>query len=543
MQPLPALHQIAVDLTESLRASDRYERLLDIVRSAIPCDATALLVLRDGELVPIAARGLSPQVLGMQFRPAEHPRLAAILESDRPVRFAAGSKLPDPFDGLVDGAPHALAGVHDCLGCPLVAGGQKIGVWTADALATHAFDSLGEEFLMTLGALAGAAVHTARLIETIEEVAEQRGQVVKELTRAGDHEHVQMLGVSPATERVRQEIDAVAGTEYPVLVLGETGVGKELAARAVHDGSRRCEAPFIQVNCAALPEGIIESELFGHVRGAFTGAVAHRLGKFELAEGGTLFLDEIGELPLSAQAKLLRVLQQGEIQRVGADKPIRVHVRIVAATNRDLTAEVAAGRFRADLYHRLDVFPLRIPPLRERRQDIPILAGFFLDRHRVRLGLPKVVLGAAAAAMLEAADWPGNVRELEHAIARAILRARLRTPAGESIVIEPVDLDVTAPVARDPVHETSESLAAKAASGEMPLRDAIEELKRSAIARVLEETGSNWAESARRLGMDRSNLHHMAQRLHASGVQHERVAAAQPERGRQPPQGARRPGE
>ncbi len=513
MQPWPALQQIAVDLTEGLRASDRYQRLLEVVRGAIPCDATALLVLRDGDLVPVAVRGLSPQVLGMPFRPAEHPRLAAILSGARPVRFPADSKLPDPFDGLVDSAPHALAGVHDCLGCPLFADGQKVGALTADALAPGAFDGLGEEFLTALGALAGAAVHTARLIETIEAVADQRGQVVKELTRPPDHEHRQMLGVSPAIERVRQEIEVVASTEYPVLVLGETGVGKELAARAVHDGSRRREAPFIQINCAALPEGVIESELFGHVRGAFTGAVANRLGKFELAEGGTLFLDEIGELPLGAQAKLLRALQQGEIQRVGADKAIRVNVRIVTATNRDLAREVASGRFRADLYHRLDVFPLRIPPLRERREDISILAGFFLDRHRVQLGLSKVVLGEAAARMLEASDWPGNVRELEHAIARAILRGRLRTPVGQPIVLEPADLDGSIAADRDVARESAESLAPKVASGQMSLRDAIDELKRSAILRALDETGRNWAEAARRLGMDRSNLHHMAQRL------------------------------
>ena len=514
MRPWPALQQIAIDLTESLSASDRYQRLLEVVRSAIPCDATALLVLRDGDLVPVAVRGLSPQVLGMQFHPADHPRLAAILGGTRPVRFPSDSTLPDPFDGLVEDVPHALAGVHDCLGCPLVAGGEKIGVLTADALAINAFDGLDEEFLTALGALAGAAVHTARLIETIETVAEQRGQVVKELTRPATYEQRQMLGVSPVMERVRQEIEVVAGTDYPVLVLGETGVGKELAARAVHDGSRRREAPLIQVNCAALPEGVIESELFGHVRGAFTGAIANRLGKFELAEGGTLFLDEIGELPLGAQAKLLRALQQGEIQRVGADKAIRVNVRIITATNRDLAGEVASGRFRSDLYHRLDVFPLRIPPLRERRSDIAILAGFFLDRHRAQLGLPKVLLDTAATAMLEAGDWPGNVRELEHAIARAILRARLRTRAGQPIIIQPVDLDVDAATAiDDSARVTAESLAPKAAAGQISLRDAIEELKRAAIARALDETGHNWAEAARRLGMDRSNLHHMAQRL------------------------------
>ncbi|HLL24456.1 MAG TPA: nitric oxide reductase transcriptional regulator NorR, partial [Kofleriaceae bacterium] len=393
MVPWQALQRIAVDLTESLGAADRYERLLEVVRSAIPCDATALLTLRDGELVPLAVRGLSPRVLAMRFAPAAHPRLRAILEASRPVRFPTSSALPDPFDGLVEGAPHALAHVHDCLGCPLVAEGAVVGVLTADALATDAFDHLDDDFLVALGALAGAALHTARLIETVEALAEQRGLVVKELTRGSGHAASgQMLGTSAAMERVRREIQAVAETDFPVLVLGETGVGKELAARAIHAGSRRRDAPFIQVNCAALPEGVIESELFGHARGAFTGAVAHRPGKFEIASGGTLFLDEIGELPLGAQAKLLRAIQEGEVQRVGADRPVKVDVRIVTATNRDLASEVAHGRFRADLYHRLDVFPLRVPALRERRTDIAILTGFYLDRHRVQLGLPQILL-------------------------------------------------------------------------------------------------------------------------------------------------------
>ena len=505
------MQRIAVDLTESLRASDRYQRVLDVVRSVIPCDATALFALRDGELVPLAVQGLSAQVLGMRFAPTEHPRLGTILKSERPVRFRSDSALADPFDGLVEGA---FADVHDCLGCPLIAGGQVIGVLTADALATNAFDGLGEEFLIALGALAGAALHTARLIEALETVAEQRGLVVKELTRAaGDADRSQMLGVSPAMERVRQEIEVVASTEFPVLILGETGVGKELAARAIHDGSRRRDAPFIQINCAALPEGVIESELFGHVRGAFTGAIAHRLGKFELADGGTLFLDEIGELPLGAQAKLLRVLQQGEVQRVGADKPLRVNVRILTATNRELAHEVTHGRFRADLYHRLDVFPLRVPPLRERRDDIAILAGFFLDRHRAQLGLPKVVLAAAATAMLEAGEWPGNIRELDHVLARAVLRARLRTPRGEPITVDAIDLDPTAATSRESVPAIRDALVQKAAAGQMSLRDALEELKRAAITRALEQTGRNWAETARRLGMDRGNLHHMARRL------------------------------
>ncbi|HET9993510.1 MAG TPA: sigma 54-interacting transcriptional regulator, partial [Kofleriaceae bacterium] len=310
------------------------------------------------------------------------------------------------------------------------------------------------------------------------------------------------------------EIEAVASTDFPVLILGETGVGKELAARAIHDGSKRRESPFIQINCAALPEGVIESELFGHVRGAFTGAVANRAGKFEVADGGTLFLDEIGELPLGAQAKLLRVLQEGDVQRVGSDKPVHVDVRILTATNRDLAREVTEGRFRADLYHRLDVFPLRVPPLRERVGDVGILAGFFLDRHRIQLGVYRASLAPAAIEALEAGHWPGNVRELDHVIARAMLRAKLRTKHG-TIRIEVSDIDPAADVSTVSAID-AESIVKRVARGQLPLREALEELKRDAIASTLEATGGNWAEAARRLGMDRGNLHHMARRLGSS---------------------------
>ncbi|MEP6864343.1 MAG: nitric oxide reductase transcriptional regulator NorR [Deltaproteobacteria bacterium] len=514
MSSWPALQRIAIDLTESLRASDRYDRLLDVVRSEIPCNATALLAYRDGELVPLAARGLSRQVLGMRFAPVQHPRLEAILTSAKPIRFPSDSPLPDPFDGLVEDAPGEHAAVHDCLGCPLVAAGEVVGILTADALVTNAFDGLDEEFLLALGALAGAALHTARLFETIEMLAEQRGMVVQELTRHRGSQGAQMLGTSPAIERVRREIEAVASTEFPVLILGETGVGKELAARAIHDGSRRSDCPFIQINCAALPEGVIESELFGHVRGAFTGAVANRAGKFEVADRGTLFLDEIGELPLGAQAKLLRVLQEGEIQRVGSDTPVRVNVRILTATNRDLAREVSEGRFRADLYHRLDVFPLQIPALRERAGDIGILSGYFLDRHRVQLGLARLSLAPEAVAVLESGDWPGNVRELDHVIARAMLRAKLRTKS-KAIRIEAFDID---PMAETTARAApaADSIVKRVARGQLPLRDALEEVKRDAIASTLDETKGNWAEAARRLGMDRGNLHHMARRLRIS---------------------------
>ena len=513
-----ALHRIAVDLTESLRAGDRYERLLEVVRAAIPCDSTALLALRDDELVPLAIHGLAARVLGMHFPLAQHPRLRTIVESKNPVRFPSHSKLPDPFDGLVEGPGHPRhLAVHDCLGVALVAEGRVVGALTADALRVGAFDGLDEEFLGALGALAGAALHTARLIETVEALAERRGLVVEELTRGTSvADGMHMLGVSPAMDHVRHEIETVARSDFGVLIQGETGVGKELAARAIHASSKRRRAPFIQVNCAALPEGVIESELFGHVRGAFTGATSNRAGKFEIADGGTLFLDEIGELPLSVQPKLLRALQEGEVQRVGADRSIEVDVRIVAATNRDLEREVAEGRFRADLYHRLAVFPLQIPPLRERRQDLPVLAGFFVDRLRMQLGLGRVVLDDEANAMLRASAWPGNVRELDHMLARGVLRASARAARGSEVRVLATDLD---PSAIAPTTKTSktataeEPLASRVARGKVPLREAVDELKRSAIERALSETGGNWAEAARRLGMHRANLHHLARRL------------------------------
>jgi anaerobic nitric oxide reductase transcription regulator len=302
---------------------------------------------------------------------------------------------------------------------------------------------------------------------------------------------------------VFRTIAKIANYKTTVLVTGESGVGKELVARAIHAGSPRAERPLIHVNCAALPETIAESELCGHLRGSFTGAIEHRAGKFEVADGGTLFLDEIGELPLAIQPKLLRVLQSGEIQRVGSDRAIVVDVRVIAATNRDLAVEVAAGRFRADLFHRLDVYPLPVPPLRGRGDDVALLAGHFLDQARLRLGLGPVTLTAAARAALYAHDWPGNVRELEHILMRAALRAAGGTRH--------------APVVIDVGHLGLAPLTASAdVAGEpdgLPLEEAIDAFKRRRIQAAVSASGGNWAHAARRLGLDRGNLHRTAHRL------------------------------
>jgi anaerobic nitric oxide reductase transcription regulator len=269
----------------------------------------------------------------------------------------------------------------------------------------------------------------------------------------------------------------------------------------------------LYVNCAALPETLADSELFGHVRGAFTGATADRSGKFEVAHRGTLFLDEIGELPLSVQPKLLRAIQQGEIQRVGSDKVIRTDVRLIAATNRDLEREVKAERFRADLFHRLNVYPLRVPALRDRAEDIPLLAGFFCDVARRRLGLGPIRLDPFAVATLKSYPWPGNVRELENVLSRVTLKTAARVPRGSPVIITRSDLGPEFALSPTPSTPNVTAEPAPSIVPEGDLKAATREFQRSLIERTLAVHGGNWSAAARSLGMHRSNFHHLAARL------------------------------
>jgi transcriptional regulator with GAF, ATPase, and Fis domain len=233
-----------------------------------------------------------------------------------------------------------------------------------------------------------------------------------------------MIGQSSALQKVGEQIELVAPTDSTVLVTGESGTGKELVAREIHRRSSRSERPLIKVNCAAIPRELYDSEFFGHTQGSFTGAVRDRIGRFELADGGTLFLDEIGEIPLDLQSKLLRVLQEGELERVGEERTRTVDVRIIAATNRDLKSESEAGRFRNDLYYRLSVFPIELPPLAERKEDIPLLAEHLLGELARRLGRPVPRLTMANIQELQGYDWPGNIRELQHVLERSLITAK-----------------------------------------------------------------------------------------------------------------------
>jgi two-component system response regulator AtoC len=300
-----------------------------------------------------------------------------------------------------------------------------------------------------------------------------------------------LIGDGEVMQRLRATIERVAGTRSTVLILGESGTGKELVARAIHDASPRRGRRFVAINCAAIPAALLESELFGHRRGAFTDAVRDKPGLFEDADGGTLLLDEIGELPLALQAKLLRVLQEGEIRRVGDTGSIKVDVRLIAATLRELAADVRDGRFREDLYYRLNVLPVAIPPLRERTEDIPQLARFFVQRHAARHQIGKVELSDAALAALARQRWPGNVRELENVLERAVVLSDGPTPRGGARVID-ADYLVTVMNIRAPSAPAGDA-------GELSIKKATREIEQDLIRRALGVTQGNRTNAAKLL--------------------------------------------
>ncbi|AKF09458.1 sigma-54-dependent transcriptional regulator [Sandaracinus amylolyticus] len=339
--------------------------------------------------------------------------------------------------------------------------------------------------------------------------------------REGEMAERGLIGQSPAMLSIYSVIEKVADTPSTVLITGESGTGKELIARALHEKSSRHDKPFIRVNCAAIPRDLIESELFGYEKGAFTGAVTSKPGRFELADGGTLFLDEIGEIPVNMQVKLLRAIQEQEFERVGGIKTIEVDVRLIAATNRDLAQEIKEQRFREDLYYRLNVVQMRLPPLRERQGDIPLLVEHFVKRFRERLKKSRVVgVGDAAMEVLLAHPWPGNIRELENVIERAMLFCD-----GERIDVGdlPPDLRVTPP--SSPGSHAAVASARRAeidedddedlgeeptASGEIGLKELVREaaakVERELIVRALQQTGGNVTHTARLLKISRKSL-------------------------------------
>jgi transcriptional regulator with GAF, ATPase, and Fis domain len=297
------------------------------------------------------------------------------------------------------------------------------------------------------------------------------------------HNFEEIVGPSRSLAEVIEKVKLVASTDSSVLILGETGTGKELVARAVHSNSERRSRPLVKVNCAALPSGLIESELFGHEKGAFTGATDRRIGRFEIAHGGTIFLDEIGDMPPDVQVKLLRVLQEHEFERVGGSVPIKVDVRVISATNRDLVRSISQGAFRQDLYYRLNVFPIQLPPLRERREDIPPLVHYFVRRFSLKIGRKITRIQRETMERMISYNWPGNVRELENVIERAVILSR-----GSELEVAPDVLPEMAAAAHTqaaaprPAHEENRSVA--------PSPQSIDQVERNHILEVLMRT--NW---------------------------------------------------
>ena len=442
------------------------------VSEVAPCEADAALVLARGD------------------------PLATLLGRGAPARFE--SRTADGNGAVMRPAAERARQLGVRLVAPLPptashVGGFLLGARTDGRLYTRE----DERLLETLAAQTSVALENARAWEEVrrleQRLAAENLYLREEVQQA--HDVTGIVGTSPGLRAVLAQTERVAPTDATILVQGETGTGKELVVHALHAASQRSERTLVKIACAALPEPLLESELFGHERGAFTGAVGRKPGRFEVADGGTIFFDDVDTLPLGVQAKLLRVLQEGEVQRLGSNEVHRVDVRVVSATNRDLLSEVRAGRFREDLYYRLNVVPLRIPPLRERIEDVPLLVEHFIRQDGPRLGPSVRAVSAEALEALRSYSWPGNVRELRNVVQRALVLSHdevLRLPG-------PLEGQATPP--------------SNGATSSAPLADQVRELKIRLIRRALAESGGNQRVAAEALGLHRQSLTRMLRDL------------------------------
>ncbi|HHU37444.1 MAG TPA: sigma 54-interacting transcriptional regulator, partial [Treponema sp.] len=349
----------------------------------------------------------------------KRPDIRLLLDAGKPHLFIEDEEHVDTYDQILD-----MPDGHSCLVAPLVVAGEVIGLLTLDHRSCGVFSEEILNFIGVISRLIAIALVQAKRETTLHDVNTRLAEERNRLLSRDSNIFRSFVGESPAWQSVIDLITLVSATESPVLLLGETGTGKEEAARLIHRLSARSDGPFVAVNCSALPTSLAESELFGHEKGAFTGAHGLRKGRFELANGGTLFLDEAGDIPLEIQPKLLRVLQEGLFERVGGEQPIHADVRIIAATNEDISQAVNSGKFREDLFYRLSVFPIQLPPLRARENDSVLLAEVFARRLREREGWEQLSFSAEALDTLPCRDWPGNVRELKNAVERAAILAR-----------------------------------------------------------------------------------------------------------------------
>ena len=464
------------------------EKVLEAVLAIVPADQAAVLLTENGTAG--ASSGFS-SIVGRDRRLGANQPIHAsqtILNRVLEENLAVLSNDVQSDDAYREAESLLERRVHSVLAVPLEVQGKVLGAMYLDASSPGArFDSDLLELVATLGNIAALAIENSRHMDRL---GGENRRLLEELNI-----HHSMIGESKAMHEVYGFVSRVAGRDSTVLISGESGTGKELVARAVHMNSGRADKPFVAINCAAITETLLESELFGHERGAFTGAVSQKKGKLEVAEGGTVFLDEIGELAVPMQAKLLRVLQEREFERVGGTRPIKLDVRLIAATNRDLKEASKSGAFRPDLYYRLNVVSLHMPPLRERREDIPMLAAFFATQYGEKVKRRVAGISPEARVCLTRYDWPGNVRELENAIERAVV-------LGSTELILPDDLPESV------LEET-------AASGEpvSALHDGIREAKKVLIERAIEQANGNYTDAAKILGVHPNHLFRLIRTL------------------------------
>jgi len=476
-----------LDLEELLRAISAN------VRRVLRCDVASVVLLdADGSRARLHVLDF-PEGRGFVKEGAEIPvRRAEVEELLRSGR-------PKELDVVRDGSPGSNAaraeGIRHGWTFPLVSRGRALGFFTVGRRDEARFDA-GEVDLLAL--VAGQVATALDNALAYREIAGLKDQLAREKLYLEDEIRSEMsfdeiVGRSEALRRVLRQVETVAPTDSTVLIHGETGSGKELVARAIHDRSARAGRTFVKLNCAAIPSGLLESELFGHQKGAFTGAIADRVGRFELASGGTVFLDEIGEVPTELQPKLLRILQEREFERLGSSRTLRTDARLIAATNRDLEAMVEGGTFRADLFYRLNVFPIHVPPLRERPEDIPLLVRHFVQQLGRKTRKKVETIPSETMNALARYDWPGNIRELQNLIERALILTN-------------------GPILRVPL----DGLRARSGASPVPATRTLREAEREHVLAVLEETG--WVlggpnGAAARLGLNRSTLQFRLKRL------------------------------
>jgi len=477
---LRLIFEISQTLDESMDLRDVVGQVLKaMARLTAMRHATLTLLNRDtGELVTDASHGLTAD----QIHASSQKVISRVISSGRPAVVPSGSEEPIFLSRGESSRKIRKEDLH-FLCVPIKLGSQAIGALSADRIFPEP-TSCDEDVRM----LAVIASMIAQAVRLRRRAQEERQRLLDENRRLQEQlkdrfRPSNIIGSSGAMQAVYDMIAQVSKSDATVLIRGESGVGKELVAHAIHYNSLRAERPFIKVNCAALPETVIESELFGHEKGAFTGAVAERKGRFELAEGGSIFLDEIGDFSPATQIKLLRVLQEREFERVGAATPIKADVRIIAATNRDLDALIAEDRFRQDLYYRLNVFPIHVPPLRERRSDILLLADHFVEKHSRRNHKSVRRISTPAIDMLSAYHWPGNVRELENCIERAVLLTTDEVIHGHHL---------------PPTLQTAEA-SGTVVSG--TLQAALDNVEREMLVEAIKSARGNMAKAARGLGI------------------------------------------